>query len=275
MSQPSNSVRRESDTLIVENALASARVSLFGGHVLSFIPKEDHRERLWFSDKAILDGSKAIRGGIPICWPWFGNHENTAFPVHGFARTSMWQLNSAEDTDSGTVIVLQLDSSNRFGACSEIRLTLTLTIGRSLTLTLKSDNLSAKDFSFTCALHSYFRVSHIGSVSLEGLAGKYADKTQQSLECDTPSPYLIVNETDRIHQCAAPQVYLLDNGSKSLIEFRGHDSIVVWNPGRQKCKAMADMSEHGYERMLCVESAMTRPVTLRAGESHSLEQIIY
>lgn len=96
--------------LDIDNAFATARVSLFGGHVLSYIPKQDGQERLWLSPHAVLSGEKPIRGGIPVCWPWFSDdhgREKGQLPAHGYLRSQVWKIQHSEDTDTGTVLVLR------------------------------------------------------------------------------------------------------------------------------------------------------------------------
>lgn len=251
----------------IENTHASAKLSLFGAQVLSFNPKHDGRERIWLSENAVFDGSKAIRGGIPICWPWFGDSKQ---PAHGFARTTIWDLISQVDTAAGTVLVLQLPPQIN----TQIDLRLTVHIGETLSLRLDTINLGQNDFEFTCALHSYFNVPNITTVSLEGLHGTYQDKTRDGLIFQTTSPYRFSEETDRIHHCAAECVQIIDNSLRTTIESTGHDSIVVWNPGLQKCLQMSDMTATGFEQMLCVETAITTPTTIEPGNTHSLTQTI-
>ncbi|MFT4746307.1 MAG: glucose-6-phosphate 1-epimerase, partial [Congregibacter sp.] len=101
-------IRDGIQVLHISNAFATAEISLFGGHVLSFKPKHDARERLWISQSALFDGKKAIRGGIPICWPWFGDHScNNDVAAHGYVRTQTWQVLNSEETDLGTTINLK------------------------------------------------------------------------------------------------------------------------------------------------------------------------
>lgn len=251
----------------IENTHASAKLSLFGAHLLSFVPKHDGRERIWLSEKAVFDGSKAIRGGIPICWPWFGDCKQ---PAHGFARTTIWDLISQIETASGTVLVLQLPPQSD----TQIELRLTVHIGETLSLQLETTNLGQNDFEFTCALHSYFCIPNIATVSLEGLHGTYQDKTRDGLIFQTPSPYRFSEETDRVHHCAAECVQITDNRLRTTVNSTGHDSIVVWNPGLKKCLQMSDMTATGFEQMLCVETAITTPSTIEPGNTHSLTQTI-
>lgn len=258
------------DIVYIENSRATARLSLFGAQVLSFTPKHDGRERLWLSAQAVLDGSKAIRGGVPICWPWFGKPSNCDLPAHGFARTSIWSLVSRTDLATETILTLQLPPQHN----ADMLLQLTISIGDTLSLRLDTFNSGQNAFEFTCALHSYFKVSAIDVVSLTGLEGTYEDKTQDGLVCHTPSPYTFAGETDRIHHCAAKRVQILDNGVGTRIESTGHDSIVVWNPGSQRCLQMSDMAATGFTSMLCVETAITTPAIVEPGSTHSLTQTI-
>ena len=149
--------------LEVDNDHARASISLFGGHIISFIPKYDQRQRLWLSEQAIFDAHHSIRGGVPVCWPWFGDHQATRvdqsdkrFPAHGYVRKQQWLIVDCQDTPKGTEIILQPNSSQGDGFEGHAQLTLIIKVGLRLSMQLVTKNLGEKPFSFTCALHSYF-----------------------------------------------------------------------------------------------------------------------
>jgi glucose-6-phosphate 1-epimerase len=291
--QLSNSVELQSasnqvDILVIDNDLAKAHISLHGGHILSFKPKSDNRERLWVSQVAVLDGTKPIRGGIPICWPWFGAHPTEADlskdrPAHGYVRTQQWHLIDCVDSDIGTVITLKPESAVNPGFDVEgeddVDLQLMVSIGNELEVQLTTKNTGAKPFEFGGALHSYFNVEDIRQAQLHGLSGDYLDKTQSpssksSLPKTTPESYRFQKETDNIH-LSLEKHFTVRTASFSIdLESQGHDSIVVWNPWIEKSIAMADMQDDGYQSMLCVEAAITQGITLAPNEQHTLTQII-
>ena len=261
----------------IDNALASCRVSLYGGHVVSFTPKHDNRERLWLSPKAVLDGSKPIRGGIPVCWPWFSDahgQEKGALPSHGFVRTQQWTLNNASEDDNGTIVELVPGFTKDKGFDVACTLVLRLSIGKQLKVELITTNTDSETFRFDCALHTYFAVNDIDKVSLTGLDGQYKDKLSDWQLVDTPVPYVFDGETDRIHLSQPKIINIhIDEQTSTVVESLNHDSVVVWNPG-EKATSMADMSDDGNRFMVCVETAITQGKSLAPGESVALTQII-
>jgi len=262
--------------LDVRNAHASATVSLFGGQVLSFIPHSDGRERLFLSERARLDGSKSIRGGVPVCWPWFGAHkQEAALPAHGYARTRQWQLVSTQDTPERTVLLLQLEPAEGAGFSGSAHLQLQISISSNLELQLLTTNTGAQAFPLSCALHTYFAVQDIRQTRLEGLTGEYSDKTRDWAHFATPATYGFSEETDRIHLQPSPWVDIVeDGGALTRLESTGHDSIVVWNPWEACARNFPDMEPADYTRMLCVETALTQGFRLQPGQTHILLQCI-
>jgi glucose-6-phosphate 1-epimerase len=261
--------------LEIENAHASASISLFGAQVLSFKPKHDGRERLFLSTKARWDGSKSLRGGIPVCWPWFGAHaEAGKYPAHGFIRTRQWQLLATEDAESATLLRFGIDDTGGPGFNRTAALTLQVLLGRQLSVTLTTTNKGSIPFNLGCALHSYFAVSDISRVRLEGLQGNYSDKTRNWAMLPTPDPYLFMEETDRIHLHAAPTVSIIDKENTTRVHSKGHDSIVVWNPWEENARQLPDMAEEDFRHMLCVETALTQGLLLEPDEVHSLTQVV-
>tara|TARA_R110000868_G_scaffold74521_3_gene215451 strand:- start:1894 stop:2751 length:858 start_codon:yes stop_codon:yes gene_type:complete len=273
--------REQVQILRVDNAFAVAEIALLGGQLLSFIPKHDRRERIWLSKAAVLDGKQAIRGGVPVCWPWFGAHEmsgqhggNSDFPAHGYVRTQQWQIVKTTDNELGTQVVLQPQTSSGAGFSGEAELTLILDINQQCSLQLLTANKGQQSFTYRCALHTYFAVNNVNSCELTGLSGDYLDKTRGMQTFNTPANYVFTQETDRVHLCQPDQVLIKDDQKTIAVHSKGHDSIVVWNPWSDKSKTMQDMEDKGYLTMLCVETAITQGQVLEAGESHVLQQII-
>jgi glucose-6-phosphate 1-epimerase len=261
--------------LYINNTFASAEISLFGGHILSYKPKYDHRERLWVSPNTLFDGKKAIRGGIPICWPWFGDHKsNTNFAAHGYVRTQTWQILNSEETDSGTTVTLKPQTSAGDGFEGDAQLTLMLHVGLQLTIQLHTTNLGNTPITYNCALHSYFAISDIKQCELLGLSEQYSDKTRGYQMFDTPQPYRFNEETDRVHQEQPKTLTITDGENKTDVLSSGHDSIVVWNPWQAKSISMGDMADDSYLTMLCVETAITQRQEVVPKATHVLEQVI-
>lgn len=263
--------------LDVSNALASARISLFGGHVLSYIPKSDEKERLWVSPHAYLNGERPIRGGIPVCWPWFSDdhgREKGALPAHGFLRTQVWKLVNSEDTDNGTSIKLAPSFTRAEGFENDCKVTMLINVGETMEVSLITENSGVVPFEFNCALHSYFHVDHIQKTQLNGIEGDYKDKLDDWAVKPTPTPYTITGETDRIHLAPIEVAEIEVDGSPFTdVLSQGNDSLVVWNPW-QGAASISDMDAFGYKHMLCVETSLTRGKTLAPGESHTLKQTI-
>lgn len=262
------------ETLLLDTPRAMVELSLLGAQVLSFIPKHDGRERLWLSGQSLWDGSKSIRGGVPVCWPWFGAHGETGLPSHGYVRTRRWELVEYIDDEYGTEVALQPLSTKGEGFTGDAALELRLGIADSLTLQLTTLNQGNNPFLLNCALHTYFHVQDILETELKGLSGEYSDKLQNWSRHRTPAPYLFREATDRIHLQPAENLSIDCQGCSTGIQSSGHDSIVVWNPCHEGATALPDMDAESYRQMLCVETAVTQGLTLAPGERHQLQQTI-
>lgn len=260
------------ETLEIDNAHATASISLWGAHLLSFKPKHDNRERLFKSEKIVLDGSKSLRAGIPVCWPWFARKEG--FQMHGYVRKRPWQLLSATENSDYTEIVLAPFDTEGEGFDGTADLSLTVQIGKRLSVTLTTTNSGKDAFEFNAALHTYFLVDDINDAELKGLSGTYSDKTRDWVMLETPEPYRFTEETDRIHLKPVKNVSIVQPTSEIDIESAGHDSVVVWNPWIENSSNMIDMGPQAYLKMVCVETAVTQGVKLPPKLSHKLTQII-
>ena len=263
------------EMLIIDNEHAHATISLFGGHILSFIPKHDGIQRLWLSKKAQLDAKHPIRGGIPICWPWFGPHNTqTNLSAHGYVRTQAWHVVNCVDNDDHTTICLKPSVTKGEGFDGKTQLTLIISIGRELGVKLVTENTGEQPFTYTGALHSYFHIEDISDCTVTGLSGQYEDKLQAYKRLPTPMPYAFNSETDRVHLVTPKELAIKSNGHVTHIHSVGHDSIVVWNPWAEKSRTMHDMEDNGYRKMLCVETSVTQGQTVLPGQQHVLEQVI-
>lgn len=269
------STRSKIQVLQIDNGFATAEISLFGGHILSFKPKHDERDRLWVSENAIFNGKNAIRGGIPICWPWFGPHATRKdVAAHGFVRNQSWEIIENQNTINGTTIALQPETTVGEGLEGVAQLRLVVKVGKQLSIQLHTTNIGDKPFTYNCALHSYFAINNINTCELKGLSGQYSDKTQAQQIFETPTPYKFSAETDRVHLVQPHNLYIVDSNTQTEITSQGHDSIVVWNPWQDKSISMSDMADDSYLTMLCVETAVTQNQEVKAGETHILEQTI-
>jgi glucose-6-phosphate 1-epimerase len=266
------------DILEINNPFAKAQISLFGGHILSFKPSSDNRERLWLSDNVILDSVKPLRGGVPVCWPWFSDSHNQPdkdLPSHGWVRNQQWDLLDTEDSEQGTRLVLSPKTFNGPGFKGEALLKLVVFVGQKMSIELITENIGKDSFSYTCALHTYFAVDAISSTKLLGLSGLYKDKTRDWQSFETPEKYMFNEETDRVH-LSTPEslsIKLNENITTEVLSY-GHDSVVVWNPWKENAEKMKDMTDDGYKSMLCVETSVTQGQQVLPGEQHAICQII-
>lgn len=249
-------------------------ISLFGGQVLSFIPK-DGLERFWLSQNSKLDQSAPIRGGVPICWPWFGAREGG--PNHGFARTASWKLDQVKVEITGTRITLVLsDELFRPSYWPEgYELQLDVEMGQQLTLTLTCHNCGLSPWSFSAALHSYFRVDNTTNTMICGAGTRYHDKLigQTSIGQAQFAP---VPPLDRIYTHPDDTIEIKVNQACSWkLEQQGHDASVIWHPGP---KMPSDMIQMDADQMLCVETAalgaQQSGIILVPGEAYQLIQRI-
>jgi len=261
--------------LDISNAHASASLSLLGGQLLSFVPRSDGRERLFVSPTARWDGSKPVRGGIPVCWPWFGAHpEGGTLPAHGYVRTRPWHLlETSEHANHTRLLLAPLDTAGP-GFAGTAELQLEVLVGTTLTLNLRTRNTGPAPLRLGTALHTYFKVSDVRQCLLHGLQGTYTDKNLDWAMGTTPAPYRFTAATDRIHLHAAEVLGIEDGAERTTIRSAGHDSIVVWNPWEGCSRQFTDLGEDAWPRMLCVETAVTQGFSVEPGESHSLSQII-
>jgi glucose-6-phosphate 1-epimerase len=267
----------------IDNQYATAKISLFGGQVLSFIPKNQTKDVLFLSDKASRDVGKAFRGGIPVCWPWFGN-DTSGFgrPAHGFARNLPWKkLNTINNKDGSISVKLRLSNTEETLAIwpYEFELIIDITVGEKLIVALTTKNNDTRDIIISQALHSYFNVGDINQVSVSGLDEiNYIDKLESYyLLQQQKGDVVIEQEVDRVYQNAPQEVKLVDKSLNRTINIssQSSNSTVVWNPWQESCAKFSDLSADDYQYFLCIENAnvFEDSVTIAAGESHTLTAV--
>ena len=256
---------------------AQALVALHGAQVLNWVL--DGVGLLWLSPIARIRAGKGIRGGIPVCWPWFADHPtDPSKPAHGFVRHRAWDVAATSATPAAVSITLATRVSEREQALwphhAELRLTVRL--GTGLSLALETHNTGLAAFPLTEALHTYFRVSDIDSVSVTGLDGcSYLDKLDGFARKTQTGAITIPAEVDRIYLGDTGRVILNDRGHsrRISIESSGSRSAVVWNPWTAKTARLGDMgSPDAFRQMVCVETANAGDdiVALAPGATHTL-----
>lgn len=262
----------------VHTPAASGLVFLQGAHVAEWVPA-DQKPVIWLSEKAVYQAGKALRGGIPICFPWFGNHpEHKDYPAHGFARTKELKYLGARATAEGGAeleFMLEDDGSTFAFFPHAFEARLRVSFGKTLALAFTVMNRGADSFSFEEALHSYFHVADVREAAIVGLNGAtYHDKVRGMAEFIETAPELhLTGETDRVYESSAACTIVDAAGKRSLrIEKTHSHTTVVWNPWTERAAQMADFGADAWPQMVCVESANVADarVTLAPGERHTL-----
>jgi D-hexose-6-phosphate mutarotase len=271
----------------IQNAHAHAQIMLQGAHILTFQPADD-APLIWLSPKAKYIPGKAVRGGVPICWPWFGNYESgnpetdKNYPAHGIARTALWEVIDSEKTATGATRItfnLQIDAAAKALWPHPCALHYIVTVGRDLVIELVTHNTGSNSFTITEALHTYFVIGDIDAVQVSGLEGcNYIDKVDGFKLKTEPDNVKVESEVDRVYLNTAKDCVIEDRKLRRniLVAKSGSDSTVVWNPWSEKSAQMADMGEGAYRGMLCVESANAaeNAVTVAPGQHHSM-RVVY
>jgi glucose-6-phosphate 1-epimerase len=267
------------ESLTVCNRHARARIFLQGAHVLSFRPVGEG-EVLWSSVRSLFEQGKPIRGGIPICFPWFGAGSSPTHPAHGFARTTPFELVRVEDSaDGATHLRFRLIDSEATRSLwpHPFAASVDITVGATLVMAFTVANTGDAPFSFEEALHTYFDVSDVRHVSVVGLEdAPFLDKVAGGVSLSSvPGPIRFEAETDRVYNATTAPTRIDDPGlvRSIVIEKEASHTTVVWNPWVAKAARMADFGDDEWPGMVCVESANagTDRVTLQPGETHRLE----
>ena len=245
----------------IDNGQAKALISVYSGQVLSFQPATETADVMFLSDKAYYAEGKAIKGGVPICWPWFGpDPEGLGRPSHGFVRNRLWNVVTTSTTPEGaTQVILGLKDTEETRAMwpQAFELTIAITIGTTLTVELTTRNLGDKAFPLTQAFHTYFKVGDISRVQVLGLENtQYLDKADGGVEKTQVGGVVTIGEVDRIY-LDVPNELVIDDSSlnrRIRIKSSGSKSAVVWNPWVKIAASMADLDDTDYQRLICVET---------------------
>lgn len=258
---------------------AQALVSTYAGQVLSYVPHGGHEDLLFVSRQAWFEPGKAIKGGIPLCWPWFGPHpQGGDRPAHGFVRTRQWQvLSSAYGEDDAVVLRMVLEDSTETRELwpHPFVVQIEIEVGARLEVALSVMNRDSTAVELTQGLHTYFRVGDAAAVEVQGLDGRtYLDKLEGSAARRQAGPVTVAGEVDRIYLDTPPGLTIHDPvlGRRIDIDSSGSRSTVIWNPWRETAARMADLGDDEYRRMLCVETtnAADDKVLLEPGAIHRL-----
>jgi glucose-6-phosphate 1-epimerase len=246
--------------VVVTHPAARGAVSLQGAQVVAWQPAGEDPV-LWLGDENAWTPGVAVRGGIPLCWPWFGT---TREPMHGFARTLPWDLIRSTETSENVLLTFELRSSPRTLALwpHEFVLVARVTLGRTCSVELEAHG----DHVSVGALHTYLRVGGPGQVSITGLGEEFTDELRDDAPGRQDGPLSLTEgeAIDRVYTRPAPVTQVRDRGLDRTTEacHDHHSDVVVWNPGSHPDRRLPHLGEHAYREFVCVETArLTQPMT--------------
>ncbi len=272
----------------IRHGQAELLVAQQGAHILSY-QLAGQPPLIWLNDEAVFKTGKSIRAGVPVCWPWFGVFERNPQSVqamragkeapsaHGFVRAMDWELGGieAEGESLKVEFLLPYPEGGFPGWPHQVDLKLSIRLDDQLHIQLSSHNRGADTVSISQALHSYFAVSDVREVHVEGLDGLNYIETLDNWKTVTQAGDLrFTGETDRIYLDAPPQLSIVDPAweRRIVLTSSGSRTAVIWNPWIDRAAAFSDMADDGWQRMLCIETAnvMGDVVNLKPGASHTL-----
>jgi glucose-6-phosphate 1-epimerase len=265
----------------ITGAFGHGEIYLHGAHLTSWKPPGND-EVIFVSSKSLWEEGKAIRGGIPICFPWFRAKSDDAHaPAHGVVRTKMWQIESVIEDENGVAVTMftQSDERTRKWWPGEFRLVHRATFGSALRLELVCTNTGTTPFRFEEALHTYNRIANIPDVRLQGLDGvRYLDNTDSNNEKTQRGDVLIASQTDSAYRNTQDQVDLLDANKKRRIRLRKEHSLstVVWNPWSEGAARLQDLGDGEWTQFLCVEASniLDAAIHLAPRQEHRMAAIL-
>jgi len=266
--------------LEIENSYATGKLALQGAHVMHWQPKNTAQPVLWLSSNARYTAGRSIRGGVPVCWPWFGAHPtDSSYCPHGFARVMPWELKENFSLKNGTTrLVLEMTQTDvaKKQLSYPYQFTLAITLGSSLRMEMTTTNLAHHPFIIGEAFHTYFNVSDIANTQITGLENVvYSDKVDGYKRNVQHGALKFNDEFDRVYLNSGEDCIIRDSGYGRAIRVAksASNTTVIWTPGREKAEQMGDMgAANEWRKMLCVESAnaMENSVTIYPNETHTM-----
>jgi glucose-6-phosphate 1-epimerase len=260
---------------------ATAEIYLHGAQLTSWRPAGAD-EVIFLSEQSQWGPGHAIRGGIPICFPWFRNKvDDPRAPAHGFVRTKAWQLDSVESKGDAATVSLSTgsDEATRAWWPHDFRLVHRLTIGAELMQELVVSNTGTAPLRFEEALHTYYRVAGAETLRIAGLDGvAYLDNTDANREKRQEGDVVLTLQTDRAYLDTTHPVEISDPVMRRRIRLVKQDSrtTVVWNPWKEGAQSLADLGDDEWRAMVCVEASNIRSfgVDLAPGQRHTMKTSI-
>ncbi|HEY2858229.1 MAG TPA: D-hexose-6-phosphate mutarotase [Terracidiphilus sp.] len=266
----------------ISSPAATAEVSLYGAQVLSWRPAGTE-EVIFLSDRSQFQPGRAIRGGIPVCFPWFREKsDNPSAPKHGFVRTKEWRLDSLHAADDGSVTLVCItsgDDSTRALWPHDFLVTYRIRIADTLRLELTTMNRGSSPFRFEEALHTYFRIGDIHQASVHGLdAATYLDNTDANRQKRQSGDLAVTGPTDNAYIATEAPVDIIDPALQRRLrtEKLRSGTTVVWNPWREGAATLSDLDKDEWRNFLCVEASniLNAGISLAPGEEHTLRATI-
>lgn len=263
--------------LDIRHRSVSGRAALNGAHVLQWTP-EGERPVLYMSPDALFEAGKPVRGGVPVCWPWFGPHPgNPTLPAHGFARLVPWTVDAVTEDSSGVTLHFLLRESETTLNCwpHRFELRLEVRLGKELDLVLQARNTGETPWEMSGALHTYLGVEDARMAQVLGLEeSHYVESRLSPRRVIQEGPVVFDREVDRNYESAGAVTLVDPAGGRTLVVTKnGSGSTVVWNPWIEKSIRLPDLPDDAYSRFVCVEAAITAPaVVLPPGGTHALSQ---
>jgi glucose-6-phosphate 1-epimerase len=270
----------------ITGAFGEGEMYLHGAHVTSWRPA-GNEEVLFLSTKSRWEEGQAIRGGIPICFPWFrAKLDDPHAPAHGFVRTKTWQLESIvevenKENEKGIAVTMFTESDDRTRKWwpGGFRLVHRVTFGSQLRLELACVNTGTTPFRFEEALHTYNRIANIQDARLQGLdGGSYLDNTESNKKKTQNGDVAIASPTDSAYCNTQNEVDLLDANKKRRIRLRKEHSLttVVWNPWSEGAARLHDLGDGEWKQFLCVEASniLDAAIHLAPGEEQRMAAVL-
>lgn len=271
----------------IRTARSELLVAQQGAQILSY-QRDDEPPLIWLSEQAAYARTQSVRGGVPVCWPWFGDlrrnpaavqahYQDAEAPAHGLVRGRDWQLLGIDEEDEAVNLSFAFDTRRESlpGWPHAALVQLDICLADDLVLDLHTHNLGDTALTFSQALHSYFAVSDVRQVQVEGLQGcPYIETLDDWSEQRQAGALSFAGETDRIYLETPERLSIGDAGWQRRIHLdcQGSRSAVLWNPWIDKAARLSQFADDAWQRMLCIESAnvLGDAVELQAGEQHSL-----
>ncbi|MDO8827229.1 D-hexose-6-phosphate mutarotase [Methylophaga sp.] len=257
---------------------AKARITTQGAQILSYRAADALHDLLFLSHLTRYGNRRAIRGGVPVCWPWFGaDPSGLGRPAHGFARNRVWDVTDIQRTESdGIVVTMRLTPDpvdEPLWRCA-YSLEMVIEIGEQLTLSLTTKNLDSECFVISQALHTYFAVGDIHKTQVRGLDNHhYLDKVENFREKLQQGEIFFKGEVDRVYLNNSDKLFIEDSdwARRIVVESSGSNTTIVWNPW-DRVTSLKDMTDDAYQYFVCVETANAAndSISLAPGESHTL-----